>query len=75
MRELEKEIEKSLNEELAYHGGDITGATGWESTLQQKTGVRHNTLAGYKTVANILKKGRVWRQTDDTVKVSDANSG
>ncbi len=47
LRELEKEIEKSLNEELAYHGGDITVLELVERYIATKTGVRHNTLAGY----------------------------
>ena len=72
LRELEKEIEKSLNEELAYQGGDVTVLELVERYIATKTGVRHNTLAGYKTVVNILKKEEFGARRIDTVKVSDA---
>lgn len=72
LRELEQEIQKSLNEEVAYHGGDITVLELVERYLSTKTGVRHNTLAGYKTVVNILKKEDFGSKRIDTVKVSDA---
>ena len=72
LRELEKEIEKSLNEELAYQGGDVTVSELVERYIATKTGVRHNTLAGYKTVSNILKREEFGARRIDTVKVSDA---
>ena len=72
LRELEKEIEKFLNEEVAYHGGDVTVLELVERYISTKTGVRHNTLAGYKTVANILKREEFGARRIDTVKVSDA---
>ena len=72
LRELEKEIEKSLNEELAYHGGDVTVLELVERYIATKTGVRHNTLAGYKTVVNILKKEEFGSRRIDLVKPSDA---
>ena len=72
LRELEKEIEKSLNEELAYQGGDVTVLELVERYIATKTGVRHNTLAGYKTVVNILKKEEFGSRRIDLVKPSDA---
>ena len=72
LRELEKEIEKSLNEDLAYHGGDVTVLELVERYIATKTGVRHNTLAGYKTVVNILKKEEFGGRRIDLVKPSDA---
>ena len=72
LRELEKEIEKSLNEELAYHGGDVTVLELVERYISTKTGVRHNTLAGYKTVVNVLKKEEFGSRRIDLVKPSDA---
>lgn len=72
LRELEKEIEKSLNEELAYHGGDVTVLELVERYIATKTGVRHNTIAGYKTVVNILKKEEFGSRRIDLVKPSDA---
>lgn len=72
LRELEKEIEKSLNEEVAYHGGEVTVLELVERYISTKTGVRHNTLAGYKTVVNILKKEEFGSRRIDLVKPSDA---
>ena len=72
LRELEKEIEKYLNEELAYHGGDVTVLELVERYISTKTGVRHNTLAGYKTVVNVLKKEEFGSRRIDLVKPSDA---
>lgn len=72
LRELEKEIEKSLNEEVAYHGGDVTVLGLAERYISLKTGVRHNTAAGYKTVLNLLKRDIFGSNRIDEVKVSDA---
>ena len=72
LRELEKEIEKSLNEEVAYHGGDVTVLGLAERYISLKTGVRHNTAAGYKTVLNLLKRDIFGSKRIDEVKISDA---
>ena len=69
--EVEKVIAK-LYEELAYHGGDVTVLELVERYIATKTGVRHNTLAGYKTVVNILKKEEFGSRRIDLVKPSDA---
>ena len=72
LRELEKEIQKALNEEVAYHGGDVTVSELVRRYVDTKTGVRHNTRAGYKTVLNILRKEEFGNRRIDEVKVSDA---
>ncbi len=72
LREKEQEIQKSLNEEVAYHGGDVTVSELAERYVSLKTGVRHNTMAGYKTVLNLLKKDTFGSKRIDQVKVSDA---
>lgn len=72
LREMEKEVQKILADEVAYHGGEITVLELVERYIATKTGVRHNTLAGYKTVINILKKEDFGTRRIDTVKVSDA---
>lgn len=72
LREMEKEVQKTLADEVAYHGGEITVMELAERYIATKTGVRHNTLAGYKTVINILKKEEFGTRRIDTVKVSDA---
>lgn len=43
-----------------------------ERYIATKTGVRHNTIAGYKTVVNILKKEEFGSRRIDLVKPSDA---
>lgn len=72
LRELEKEVQNALAEEVAYHGGDITVLALVERYLSTKSGVRHNTKAGYKTVLNLLKREEFGSKRIDTVKVSDA---
>ncbi len=72
LRELEKEIEKSLNEELAYHGGDVTVSELVQRYVSVKSNnVRHNTLAGYKTVLNLLEKEEFGNMRIDMVRQSD----
>ena len=71
LRELEQEIQKALNDEVAYHGGDISVLGLAERYISLKTGVRHNTVAGYKTVLNLLKKDAFGSKRIDEVKVSD----
>lgn len=72
LRELEREVQISLNEEVAYHGGDITVLELVERYIATKTGVRHSTRTGYKTVVNILKKEEFGNRRIDLVKPSDA---
>ena len=72
LREMEKEVQKTLADEVAYHGGEITVLELAERYLATKTGIRHNTLAGYKTVVNILKKEEFGSRRIDEIKVSDA---
>lgn len=45
-----------------------------EKYISLKTGVRHNTAAGYKTVIGILKKEAFGRQRIDRVHLSDAKA-
>ena len=72
LREWEKEIQKTLNEDVAYHGGNFTVKELVKRYISTKTGVRHNTEAGYKTVINILEKEEFGNRRIDLVKPSDA---
>ena len=45
-----------------------------EKYTSLKTGVRHNTASGYRTVLNILKKEDFSRQRIDQVRLSDAKA-
>lgn len=74
LREKEKEVRKGLFEELTPRGGDMTVVELVEKYLSLKVNVRHNTLANYKMVLNILRKEAFGRQRIDMVKISDAKA-
>lgn len=57
---------------VAYLGGNVTVKELVDRYISTKTGVKHNTKAGYKTVVNVLKKEEFGGRKIDEVKVSDA---
>ena len=72
LREKERELLKDLEDGIASCGGELTVLDLVEKYLLQKTGVRHSTRAGYKTVVNLLKKDDFGAKRIDKVKLSDA---
>lgn len=74
LREKEKQIEQDLFHQIVSNGGNYTVLTLVEKYVSLKTGVRHNTEAGYKTVINILKKDPFGSRRIDKVKLSDAKA-
>lgn len=72
LREKIKKIQRDIYDGLVPNGGDMTVLQLVEKYVLQKTGVRHNTEAGYKTVINILKKEEFGNRRIDRVKLSDA---
>lgn len=72
LREKERELLKDLEDGIASCGGDLTVLDLVQKYLLQKTGVRHSTKAGYKTVVNLLKKDDFGAKRIDKVKLSDA---
>lgn len=72
LREKEKQIEQDMFHQIVSNGGNYTVLTLVEKYVSLKTGVRHNTEAGYKTVINILKKDPFGSRRIDKVKLSDA---
>ena len=72
LREKEKQISRDLNDQIVPHGGDMTVLQLVQKYVLQKTGVRHNTEAGYQTVINMLKKEPFGNRRIDRVKLSDA---
>lgn len=74
LREKEKLIEQDLFHQIVSNGGNYTVLTLVEKYVSLKTGVRHNTEAGYKTVINILKKDPFGSKRIDKVKLSDAKA-
>ena len=74
LREKEKQIEADLFDHIVTNGGKLTVLELVEKYVYLKTGVRHNTVAGYKTVINILKKEPFCSQRIDKVRLSDAKA-
>ena len=74
LREKEKQIEADLFDHIVTNGGNYTVLELVEKYVSLKTGVRHNTVAGYKTVINVLKKKAFGRQRIDKVRLSDAKA-
>lgn len=74
LREKEKQIEADLFDKIVTNGGNYTVLELVEKYVSFKTGVRHNTRAGYKTVINILKKESFGELRIDKVHISDAKA-
>ena len=74
LREKEKQIEADLFDHIVTNGGDYTVLELVEKYVSLKTGVRHNTVAGYKTVINVLKKEAFGGKRIDKVRLSDAKA-
>lgn len=72
LREKELDIRKALNDSLAPYGGSLTVLDLVNKYVYQKRGVRPSTMAGYKTVINILKNDCFGAKRIDTIKISDA---
>ncbi len=72
LREKEKQLEYDIFSGLVPNGGNITVLDLVEKYISLKTGVRHNTIANYKFVINILKKEKFGKLRIDKVKQSDA---
>ena len=72
LREKEKQIEADLFDHIVTNGGNYTVLELVEKYVSLKTGIRHNTAAGYKTVINVLKKEDFGRKRIDKVHLSDA---
>ena len=74
LREKEKQIEADLFDHIVTNGGNYTVLELVEKYVSLKTGVRHNTAAGYKTVINILKKEAFGKLRIDKVRLLDAKA-
>ena len=74
LTEREKQIEADLFDHIVTNGGNYTVLELVEKYMSLKTGVRHNTVARYKTVINVLKKEGFGRQRIDKVRLSDAKA-
>lgn len=72
LRDMEKAIQKDMNDYIIPEGGGLTVLDLVEKYVSQKTGVRHNTKANYNFVINIIKKEEFGTKRIDRVKLSDA---
>ena len=73
LREQEQELQVQISKGIFPTG--ITVCELVERYITTKTGVTHNTKAGYKTVQNILEKEEFGHKQIDKVKFSDAENG
>ena len=74
LREMEKQIQADLFDNIASNGGNMTVLEIVEKYIGTRTGVRPTTSAGYKTVVNVLKKDSFGKKRIDTVRKSDAKT-
>ena len=72
LREKEKIIQRDLFDGVVASDANMTVLELVEKYVLQKTGVRHNTEAGYRTVINMLKKDKFGQKKIGSVKLSDA---
>lgn len=74
LREKEKDILKNINDGISPDGNNMTVLELVQKYVNQKTGVRHNTMANYNFVINIIKKEKFGFIRIDRVKLSDAKA-
>ena len=74
LREKEKQIKDDLSSGIVPCGGNMTVLELVEKYISQKTGVRHNTQAGYNFVINIIKAEDFGALRIDKVRLSDAKA-
>lgn len=72
LREKEKIIQRDLFDGVVASDANMTVLELVEKYVLQKTGVRHNTEAGYRTVINMLNKDKFGQKKIGSVKLSDA---
>lgn len=71
LRDKERKVQKDFDDGITPYGGQLTVLELAKKYILQKTGVRASTMAGYKTVINILKKDDFGAKRIDKVKLSD----
>lgn len=72
LREKEEEIQKCLDDQMDYVGGEITVCDLLQRYISLKRGVRYNTKVGYRFVMNIVAKEPFGHRMIRDIKVSDA---
>lgn len=72
LREKEKQLQKDINDGIIANGGNITVLELVKKYIGQKKAVRHNTMANYNFVINVIAKEEFGQRRIDKVKLSDA---
>ena len=72
LREQEKVINRDLDDDIVPDGGGMTVLQLVKKYTATKTGVKHSTRAGYRTVINLLEKDPFGAKRIDKVRLSDA---
>lgn len=72
IKELIREINKDEDDLILRSGGDLTVIELCERYIATKTGVTHNTLAGYKTVLRVLSNKPFGKAKIKNVRMTDA---
>ena len=72
LREKVKRLRADMEEGIKSSGGDMTVCDLVQKYVRQKTGVRHNTIANYYFVLNIIKKEPFGGLPIRCIKLSDA---
>ncbi len=74
LREKEKQVQRERDDGLVSNGGNLTVLELVKKYIGQKRGVRHNTMANYNFVINVIAKEPFGKQRIDKVKLSDAKA-
>ncbi|MBP3391505.1 MAG: site-specific integrase [Clostridia bacterium] len=74
LREKERQIQQDLFNQIVPNGGNLTVLELVKKYLSLKINVRHNTLANYNFVVNIIKKEPFGNIRIDKVRQSDAKA-
>ncbi len=72
LRDIEKKVQRDVDDEIAPQGGGYTVLQLVERYTGLKTGVRPTTQAGYGTVVNLLRTDPFGKRRIDKVRPSDA---
>lgn len=74
LREKEKEILKSINDNISFRKGNETILHLVERYLNQKENIKQNSKKAYNTVVNILNRNSFGKKTICDVRISDAKN-
>ncbi len=74
LREIEKKIQKDLDDSVASFGGHVRVAELCIEYVDARTGVRYNTRRNYQVALNLLNNDPFGSKRIDSVKISDAKA-